>query len=319
MTRPALLTPILLAAAVLAAAALAARAAEPGAPSAEEVKKIADAVGQIQPAAKPEKPRRVLVYSVSWGYWHDAIPYGKEAARAMAAKTGAFEAVVSDDPAQFEPDRLREFDAVFFNNTNNEIFLPENFDKLPPDAKEKAARRDEALRKSFAEWLASGKGLAVIHAGVASFRQWPEYGEIIGARFDNHPWVAGSEVALKVDEPGHPLARAFKQPGFRIKDEIYQGTDPYSRERLRVLLSIDTAGTRMTVGGVHRKDGDFAMTWIKTYGKGRVFYNALGHMHELFWNPMVLQHWLDGLQFALGDLKADATPSAKAAKPAGAK
>jgi type 1 glutamine amidotransferase len=65
---------------------------------------------------------------------------------------------------------------------------------------------------------------------------------------------------------------------------------------------------------IHRADMDFAMTWVKTYGKGRVFYCALGHQHELFWNPVVLQHYLDGIQFALGDLKADPTPSVKPPK-----
>jgi hypothetical protein len=65
---------------------------------------------------------------------------------------------------------------------------------------------------------------------------------------------------------------------------------------------------------IHRTDGDFAMTWIKPYGKGRVFYCALGHQHELFWNPIVLQHYLDGFQFAMGDLEADATPSARVAR-----
>ncbi len=61
----------------------------------------------------------------------------------------------------------------------------------------------------------------------------------------------------------------------------------------------------------NRPDDDFAISWIHQYGHGRVFYCALGHWHQSFWNPAVLQHWLAGLQFALGDLDADATPSAK--------
>jgi len=281
-------------------------------PSAEEIAKITDAIAKITPVAKPARPRKLLVYSVSWGYFHSSIPYGKEAIRIMGIKTGAFEATVSDDPAMFEPDRLRTFDAVFFNNTNRDIFLPQDVKKLPPEKKKAAAERDERLKRSLCSFLAGGKGLAVIHAGVASFREWPEYGEIIAARFDNHPWGAGSEVTLKIEEPDHPLTQAFKEPRFVVKDEIYQLKAPYSRDRVRVLLSIDTERTDMTKKGIHRTDGDFAMTYIKTYGKGRVFYNALGHMHELFWNPTVLQHWLDGIQFVLGDLKADATPSAKA-------
>jgi len=280
-------------------------------PSAEEIARIADAASKLRPVVKPAAPRKLLVYSVSWGYFHSSIPYGKEAVRIMGSKTGAFEATVSDDPAMFEPETLRTFDAVFFNNTNRDIFLPQDFKNLPPEKQKAATERDERLKRSLCSFLAGGKGLAVIHAGVASFREWPEFGEIIAARFDNHPWGAGSEVTLKIEEPDHPLTQAFKEPLFVVKDEIYQLKDPYSRDKVRVLLSIDTTKSDMKKGGIHRTDGDFAMTYIKTYGKGRVFYNALGHMHELFWNPTVLQHWLDGIQFVLGDLKADATPRPK--------
>jgi len=280
-------------------------------PSAEEVAKM-DAAAPAQARARPEKPRRLLVVSIAQGFWHDSIPYGKKAIEAMAKKTGAFEAVVSDDLGNFEPQSLAKFDAVVFNNTNNEFFLPENYEKLSGAEKEAADRRDAALKKSFAEWLAGGKGLVLLHVGIGSFRKWPEFGEIAGARFDGHP-LGQRLVTLKVDDPAHPLAAAFKTPTFQIMDEIYQVSDPYSRDKLRVIVSIDTAKTDTNVKGINRKDGDFGMVWVKSYGKGRVFFSAFGHVHDLFWNPMILQHWLDGIQFALGDLKADTTPSAKAA------
>jgi len=283
-------------------------AAEQKEPTTEEVGKM-EAAAPKEARVKPEKKRKLLVYSVSWEYWHDSIPYGKKVVQILGEKTGAFETIVSDDPRMFEAETLKQFDAVLFNNTNNEIFLPEDFAKLDAAERAKALDQDARLKKSLVVFLQQGGGLAVIHAGVASFREWPEFGEIIGARFTNHPWVSGSTVTLKVDEPGHALAGAFKEPVFAIRDEIYQVGDPYSREKLRVLLSIDTGKTNMNVNGIARKDGDFAMGWIKSYGKGRVFYNALGHDHDLFWNPMVLQHWLDGLQFVLGDLKADTKPS----------
>ena len=53
------------------------------------------------------------------------------------------------------------------------------------------------------------------------------------------------------------------------------------------------------------------VAWIKTHGKGRVFYSSLGHKAEVFERPALMQFYLDGIQFALGDLDADATPSAK--------
>ena len=78
-----------------------------------------------------------------------------------------------------------------------------------------------------------------------------------------------------------------------------------------MLLVVDPDRTRINDQhrkAIHRDDMDFAMTWIKSYGKGRVFYCALGHEHPLCWNPIVLQHYLDGIQFVLGDLQADMTP-----------
>jgi len=282
-------------------------------PSAEEITKIAAAVPD-RPTVKTEKSRKLLVFSRSWGYKHSAIPYGKKAMELMAKKTGAFEAVISDDDTMFEPHNLKKFDAVLFNNTNNEIFLPENFDKLSSEKQTKAKKRDEGLKKSLVEFIAGGKGLAVIHAGVASFRNWPEFGNIIGARFDNHPWGAGSTVTLKIDDPSHPVAKAFKEPFFDVTDEIYQVKAPYSREKVRVLLSIDASKTNIRldrIDTIHRRDRDFAISWVKSYSKGRVFYCALGHQHDIFWNPVVLQHYLDGIQFTLGDLKGDTTPDVK--------
>jgi uncharacterized protein len=288
-------------------------AADAKKPGKQEIAKMVAAMPDT-PRVKPLKPRKLLIFSISWGYKHSAIPYGKKAFEIMGHKTKAFIPIVSDDLSNFEPGKIEQFDAILFNNTNNEIFLPENFAKLPPDQQAQAAAYDKLLKKSLVKYLKSGKGLAVTHAGVASFRKWPEFGNIIGARFENHPWNAGSTVTMKVEEPAHPLTQAFPGATFKITDEIYQVKAPYSRDQLRVLVRIDTDKTNMKVKNIVRTDGDFAMTWIKNYGKGRVFYNAFGHQHPLFWNTMILQHYLDGIQYALGDLKADATPSNKRKK-----
>lgn len=290
--------------------------AEEPVPTAGEIVKMREAMPD-RPRVEPEEPRKLLIFSRSWGYKHSARPYGAEAFAIMGRHTGAYEPVVTDDDAMFEPENLEQFDAVVLNNTNNEIFLPEDFADLSPAEQEKARRRDAMLKESFVSYLRDGGGLAVVHAGVASFRQWPEFEQIVGARFDNHPWNAGSTVVLRVEEPDHPVMAAFKEPYFIVTDEIYQVKDPYSREHLRVLLTIDMDRTTTTAKQkelIHREDGDFAMTWVKSYGKGRVFYCAIGHQHELFWNPIVLQHYLDGFQFVLGDLEADTTPSEKLAK-----
>ncbi len=272
-------------------------------PSPEELQKILAALPN-EAVVPPSETRRLLVFSRAWGYRHSAIPYGKAMTEAMASKTKAFDVVLTNDDSFFELDRLQRFDAVLLNNTNNEIFLPENFSKLSPAEQQAASIRDAMLKQNFVRFLSSGKGLAVLHAGVASFRDWPEYGNIIGARFENHPWNSGSTITLHIEDSSHSLCQVFPSSRFEVTDEIYQFKE-FDRSKLRVLFSIDTSQIDLkNKSGIRRTDGDFALSWIKNYGKGRVFYSALGHQPDIYWNEILLRHFLAGIQFALGDLSA---------------
>ena len=133
---------------------------------------------------------------------------------------------------------------------------------------------------------------------------------MLGGLFDGHPWGAGGTWAFKLDEPEHPLNRAWGGKGFKLQDEIYQFKSPYTRADRRVLVSLDLSDP--TTGGVEkgikRTDRDFAVAWIKNEGQGRVFYCSLGHAANVFQDAKVLRFYLDGIQFALGDLEADSSP-----------
>lgn len=259
----------------------------------------ADMVARIEAAAPatatvaPQAPRKVLVFTGcgEGGFYHSSIPVAAKAMEILGAKTGAYEATVTDDPAAFNPESLNAFDAVIMDNNTGAPFT------------------DPAVRQNFLDFVRNGKGLVGIHAATDCFYDWAEYGEMIGGYFDGHPWTADGTVAVKIDDPAHPVNAAFNGQGFTISDEIYQFRDPYSRDKLRILLSLDTAQTDMTKKGINRTDGDFAISWVSRQGDGRVFYCSLGHREDIFWNPAVLKHYLDGIQFALGDLEADATPS----------
>lgn len=261
-----------------------------GDPPPEEQERIRAAIPDKAPAAAA-KARRLLVYSGAKGFVHTAIPYGAATLRMIGEKTGAFEAVLSDDPNSLSPESLKAFDAVCINNATGDLF------------------DDAAWKQGLLDFVRDGKGLVGIHAATDCFYQWPEYGELIGGYFDGHPW--NEEVTVKVDDLQHPLNAAFGGKSFAVADEIYQFKAPYTRDRLHVLLSLDTGKTNMTKGGINRQDGDFAVSWVRNYGLGRVFFCSLGHRHDIFWNPAVLQHYLAGVQFALGDLPADALPSAQ--------
>jgi len=262
---------------------------------ADELQKIQNAVPE-KPTVQPNKPRKILVFWRCEGFFHTSIPVVNEALKIMGQKTGAYEVTVcTDDYSIFTPEKLRQFDVVCLNNTTHLKFNP----KETPER-----------CKALMDFVKGGKGIVGVHAATDNFYDWPEGMEMMGGKFTGHPWGAGGTWAVKIDEPDHPLMAAFKGKGFKINDEIYR-TDPplYSRSKQRVLMSLDMSDpTTKNARGVKPSDADTGITWIKTWGNGRMFYCSLGHNDHIFWNKMVLQHYLDGIQFALGDYKVDATP-----------
>ena len=279
---------------------------------------IEAAVASVKPSARPAKPRKMLVFSICCGFRHGSVPICKKAMEILGRKTGAFEAVVSDDLSNFEPQNIRQFDAICFNNTTREVFLPHpnELKKLSAGEQAAARKRDARLKASLLAFARGGGGIVGIHAASDTFYDWPEFGRMMGGYFDGHPWRSGDTVTIKAEDGDHPVARAFKGRPLTVKEEIYQIKAPYSRDMLRVLLVLDTAATDMKKSGIKRTDNDFAVAWVRSYGEGRVFYSSFGHNTPIYSTAQVLQHFLDGIQFALGDLPADTTPSAK--RPAAA-
>jgi type 1 glutamine amidotransferase len=266
----------------------------------------------------PKQPRQVLIWNTPFmeksphkGY---TIPQSEYALRMLGTKTGAFEPVVSDDVAMYLPENLKRFDAIILNNSDGPWIRPteKDMDKFEGRG-ESIDAVEQLLRRSLLDYVANGGGIVAYHYAIGANPKWPEFQELLGAGYWGHPW--NEEVGVKLDEPNHPLLAAFGGHDFRIADEIFQYQEPYSREKLRVLLSLDVAKTNMTVPWVYRKDNDFALAWIKSHGQGRVFYSAIGHRTEIWWNPRILSFYLDGIQFATGDLPADTTPSAKVQEP----
>lgn len=257
---------------------------------------------------KPKQPRKVLVYNRAAGYVHSSIPLGARAMKALGQTTGAFACETSDDPAVFDSDRLNKFDAIIFNNTTGDWLMPgkDSSGKMSKEGQDKAKNLANGRRKNILQFVEDGKGILGYHSASDSQYDWPEFGRLIGGYFDGHPWH--EKVTIKIDDPANPLCKVFDGRSFTINDEIYQFRDPYSRKLDRVLLSLDTSSTDMTKKGIKRKDGDFAVAWVHPVGKGRVFYSSLGHEEAIFQNPTIMAFYLDGIQFVLGDLAADAAP-----------
>jgi|JI10StandDraft_1071094.scaffolds.fasta_scaffold00117_26 type 1 glutamine amidotransferase len=259
----------------------------------EQKQKIAAAAPGSGEAAKPLRPRHVLIFSRADGWVHRCIPVAVEALVEIGRSSGAYAAVASDDLAMFTPERLAAFDAIVLNNTTRLVI------------------KDPAQKAALLDFVQNGGGLAGIHAAADNFADWPDGGALIGAQFASHAWGSRGTWAVKIDDPGHPVTAPFHGRGFWINDEIYELTTPYSRDTHHVLLSLDmTQAHNRSVKPVGPMPGDFPVAWVKRAGRGRVFYSSLGHNLEIYWNPIVLRHYLAGIQYALGDLAATDLPSA---------
>ena len=283
-------------------------------PSPQDLQRIEAAVPDAPPA-RPAKPRRLLVWGRLWT--HAGNAFAEEAVKILGRKTGAFETVATDDPRLLLPESLKTFDALFLNNLHDrQPFLPLDLKALPSERQAEAQQVDMAIKQSILEFVTEhGRGLAGVHGAIAALRDWPDFGEMMGAFYGGH-W--GGAQVLKLDDPDHPVNACFQRKPFRISDESYVPGPTYSRSKVRVLLSLDLTKSpdpaekadwlKQAMKGRPR---DYAITWVKPHGKGRVFYCCLGHRPSTYANPLFLRHVLAGIQFAIGDLPADATPSEK--------
>ena len=273
----------------------------------EQKERIDPAIPQKAPV-KPKRPRRMLVSSLSmrdgkpWrGSSYATLPAGNYAIEQIGKRTGAYEAVFSNDIEMFRPAMIQRFDAICFNNTVGVLF------------------EDAELKKSLLGFIEGGKGFVGIHDAIATFvqypkyDQWPEFGRMVGGTENGgHPWN-GEPMTIRVEDAGSPLNQAFGGREFQVTDQAFQLQEPVLRDHLHVLLSVDVEKTGLApnrrILPVRQQDKDFPMSWIRRYGKGRVFYSAIGHGPQIFWNAPLLEHFLAGIQYALGDLEADDTPN----------
>lgn len=315
------------------------RAADaPKTPNEADVQKMEAALPDKAPATPKEK-RKVLVYGNANGFVHGSIPLGEETIAKLGEKTGAYTATINNDASAFDADNLKNFDAVVLVSTTGHFLVPKAPEK-PGNTKgkseeevKKLQQQYEQAKKAYDEMAKpyleaekrrmqnlidfvekDGKGLVGIHAATdAYYKDSPEYGELIGGFFTGHPW---HHVVYKINDPDSPLTAMFKGKEFVIDDETYRfkedpknpAAQPYSPEHVHELTSMDFEKSGVKDSD-SRADHNNPVSWIHRDGKGRVFYCSHGHNESVYWNPVILRHYLAGLQYALGDLEADATPS----------
>lgn len=255
-------------------------------------------VGLIDAQQTPPKKKRVLAIGETKGFQHDSVSTGLATMWKLGRDTGLWDTYIKTDTQLITKKKLGGnaknldyFDAVFFFTTG----------ELGMDDSQKA----DLL--SFVR--DDGKGFIGGHTAIDTFYKWPEYGDMVGAYFDQHPWNT-FDGPIIVEDRTSPLTSHFPAR-LTIKDEYYQPSPLFSREKVRVLMRLDETKLDLNRRGVKRTDGDFAVTWVKKYGKGRVFYTTLGHVEETYDRPDFQKMLTEATKWALGLIEIDTTPAPK--------
>lgn len=275
-----------------------------------------------KPFAQPQSLRHVLVLCKANGWVHTSIPLAAKMVEYLGDKTGAWMTTITYDPAAINAENLKHYDAIFLDSTTGQ-FLDDPNDKTVTQAR----------RQALLDFVKSGKGLAGIHAATDSYHTsgrpsspgaeptqptgtWPEFNKMIGGFFKFH-WSYPTLISVKIDDPKSPLTSMFPARGYEIVDETYTfAQDSFSRKRVHVLTSVNykkmsAEDKAKEPAATRRTDGDYALSYIQRVGQGRVFYEAHGHDEKVYFSRPFVAHMLAGIQYALGDLKADDSPSEK--------
>jgi type 1 glutamine amidotransferase len=190
---------------------------------------------------------RVLMVTTTLGFRHDSIETARAAMASLAGASGEFQVTATEDLSLLTASGLAGHDVLFFALTTGELPLT------------------TGQRAAILAFVSNGGGFMGAHSATDTLYGWPEYGDMLGAYFREHPWI--QEAAVVVEDPSHPAAGGAGER-FSIAEEFYTFREN-PRPRVQVLLRLDAS----SVGA----SGDYPLAWVKPYGHGRVYYNALGH------------------------------------------
>lgn len=246
------------------------------------------------PRTKQVHLKHVLVISQTKGFEHDSISTAMASIYNMGKETGLWDTMLRTDTELLTKKKLGNnaknldyFDLIVFASTTSELEL------------------DDSQKADMLSFIHDeGKGFVGIHAALDTNYKWPEYGEMIGGWFDEHPWSTFNAPIINED-PDFPATRHFPK-AFTKTDEIYQ-PKAWSRDKVNVLLSLDPTKLDFNNPRVHRADHDFPVAWSKMYGKGRVFYSTLGHTEESWDDPDIRKMYFEAIRWALGMTEGSTT------------
>ncbi|MCA9085277.1 MAG: ThuA domain-containing protein [Planctomycetaceae bacterium] len=247
--------------------------------------------------AESAEKSRILMVTQSQGFVHGSVNRkGQERAVSEIAmvqlgdKTGLFSVDCTQDAASdFTKENLAKYDIVMFYTTG-----------VLPIAE---ADMDYFLN----DWLKTkGRGFIGFHSATDTYKDFEPYWDMIGGSFNGHPWNAGNTVTIAVHEPEHPTMVPFGRE-FQIRDEIYQYKN-WQPEKVRVLMSLDMSKCNPS------KPYHVPVSWVKSWGEGKVYVNNLGHNEGTWTDERFLQSITAGIKWIRGDVEGESAPNPELSK-----
>ncbi len=231
-----------------------------------------------RPRAAQGTPHKghLLYLTLSAGFKHDTVAPSRDIVAEIGRSSGAFDVTTTEDVNAFTEDNLKNYDAVMFYTTG----------ELPMNTQQKEA---------FLDFIRSGHGFVGVHSATDTFYMWPEYLQLIGGYFNDHPWH--QKVTVDVADASNPIVSALA-PSFQITDEIYQIAD-FQYQDSHVLLRLDPNSVDLNAKGVHRRFYGWPLAWTRNFGEGRVFYTGLGHELATWQDPRFQQMLLNGIKWTM--------------------
>tara|TARA_A100001011_G_scaffold399763_2_gene510067 strand:+ start:684 stop:1622 length:939 start_codon:yes stop_codon:yes gene_type:complete len=252
--------------------------------------------------------KKLLIFSLHTGYEHWTIPHSEAVMEIIAQNSDSFVTSLSKDISVFEKDQLSKYDVVILNNNcphgdRRDIF----WDILKRETSlddQQIIKKAGQLEKNLISFVKKGKGLMILHGGIVMQNNSLDFSDMVGGSFDYHP--PQQKINVKLVDPDHILVRDFDPDGFVHFDEPYFFKNAYFRYNFRPLLYIDI--DEITMNRKRPNDTIKYISWIKRFGRGRVFFSSPSHNAQSYDNPKFLQFLANGLYYAAGFISCDDSP-----------
>ena len=224
------------------------------------------------PSDSIQNQERLLVFSKTEGWRHQSIEAGQQAIKTLGEQNSV-DVTITEDASMFNPDTLQQYSAVIFLNTTGTVF-------------------NDNQRSAFESYIRNGGGYVGVHSAADTEYEWPWYGNLMGAYFDNHPpGTPNADVLL--EDSDHPSTSML--PEVWNRDDEWYNYKAFS-DHINVLLSLDTDSYE---GSDH--DGNHPIAWYHEFDGGRAFYTGMGHTEASFSNDLYLAHLWGGISYAMSD------------------